>query len=205
MFCASAEIHNCERCLVASSTPVSVSWVPSSFQVQDLLTVKKIAHFLTDPRPLLNSCEPLMCLLGLEFSCSQGLDEGAILWALSPCPFPGRQSPMAPHSWDAAEVMSFPALKSPATATSTGSVLHPKSSVMSSWKACTVREQADTDSHRQEHLQMTECSPPQVTSHHFSPHCSGWYVGYPGQKKSCLSNNTPSLLKTRSSCSTNYT
>lgn len=150
-----------------------------------------------------------MCLLGLEVSCSQGLDEGAIPWALSPCPFPGRQgrglSPMALHSWEEAEGKWFPPLKSPATASPEGSVLHPKSTTMSSWKACTVREQADVDSPRQEHLQMTECSPPQVTSHHFSPHCSGWYVGYPGQKKSCLSNNTPSLLKTRSSWSTNYT
>lgn len=107
IFYASAGIHNCEWCLVACSTPVSVSWVLSSFQLQDLLTVRKIAHFLTSPRPLLSSCESLICLLGLEVSCSQVLDEEAIPRALSPGPIPGWQggamSPMALHSWDAAE------------------------------------------------------------------------------------------------------
>lgn len=122
IFYASAGIHNWEWCLVACSTPVSVSQVLSSFQVQDLLTVRKIAHFLTGPRPLLSSCEALICLLGLEVSCSQGLDEGAIPWALSLCPIPGwpggAMSLMALHSSDAAEGEKFPPLKRPAAASS---------------------------------------------------------------------------------------
>lgn len=155
IFYASAGIHNWEWCLVACSTPVSVSQVLSSFQVQDLLRVRKIAHFLTGPRPLLSSCEALICLLGLEVSCSQGLDEGAIPWALSLCPIPGcvREGPWAP--WHCTARMQQ---KERNSHHSKGQLQRPlrrlcsKSTAMSSCKTCRARPQADVDSHRQECL-----------------------------------------------------
>lgn len=53
-------------------TLVSVSWVFSSLEVQDLLVVRKSLTFFLTPAHLLNSCRSLLCLPGLEVSYSPG-------------------------------------------------------------------------------------------------------------------------------------